>query len=59
MNTILIKVYVGYARKFTATLEAWDLGMVWGDGDSIPEAIEDFLDNYEAKFNVRPEYRWI
>lgn len=56
---ITIKVYTGYARKFTATLEDWDLGIPFGDGDTIQEAIDNFLEAWEMKFDETPNYKWI
>ena len=59
---IIIKVTKApeYTRQqFQATLSEWDLGMPISYGKTIPEVIEDFLDSYEAKFNVRPQYKWL
>lgn len=56
---ITIKVSPGYLKRFTATLESWDLGVPLGDGDTIQEAIENFLELWECKFDETPTYKWI
>lgn len=55
---IQIKISQGYLKRYSATLEEWDLGVPFGDGDTIQEALEDFLELYEMKYDEIPKFKW-
>lgn len=61
MNHILrVDAAPPYTRKrFQVYTEGWDLDQLIGYGDTIPEAIEDFLECWEMKYDEQLlNYKW-
>ena len=61
MNTIkvIVKDAPHYTRKkFFATLSDWDLGIPIGYGNTIQEALEDFIESWELHYDEKPNYKW-
>jgi hypothetical protein len=61
MDTIkvIVKEAPFYTRqKFFATVAEWDLGIPIGYGSSIQEALENFIESWEMKYNEHPKYLW-
>jgi hypothetical protein len=57
--TIKVTEAPAYTRKkYEATLVEWDLGIPVGYGDTIQEALEDFIESWELKFDESPKYKW-
>ena len=57
-ETIQLTVCPGYYKRFQCTVDPWDIGMPIGDGNTIQEAIEDFLQMWECKYDELPNYKW-
>lgn len=48
-----------YTRaNFQATLKDWDGGVPIGYGKTIQEAIENFLEDWELKYDEQLNYKW-
>lgn len=45
-------------QKFEATLVEWDLGTPIGYGNTIQEALEDFIESWELHYDEQPNYNW-
>ena len=45
-------------QKFQATLSEWDLGVPIGYGQTIQEALEDFIESWELHYDEEPKYTW-
>lgn len=45
-------------KKFQAYTEEWDLDSPIGYGDTIQEALEDFIESWELRYDVTPKYTW-
>ena len=58
-DEIQLKVYPGTLKNYEVSVKDWDLGYPFGDGDTIEEAIDDFIQWWECKFDETPKYRWI
>ena len=58
MDTLQLKVTARNYRRFQCTIDAWDIGIPIGDGNTIQEAIEDFLQMWECKYDELPNYKW-
>lgn len=57
-DTLQLKISAGNYKRFQCTLESWDLGVPIGDGNTINEAIEEFIDLWEMKHNETPKFKW-
>lgn len=59
MKTVKVTEAPAYTRqKFQATLEQFDEGVPIGYGQTIQEAIEDFLEDWELHFDEQPKFKW-
>jgi hypothetical protein len=45
-------------KKFQATLTEWDLDAPIGYGDTIQDALQDFINSWELKHNEQPNFTW-
>lgn len=59
MSVVIVTEAPAYTRqKFQATLKEWDLGTPIGYGETIREALEDFIESWELQYNEKPNYKW-
>ena len=59
MKSVTVTEAPPYTRqKFQATLTEFDEGVPIGYGETIVEALEDFLESWEMKYNETLTYKW-